>query len=245
MTLRNISYFIYLVILSALFSSSVQANPQEQLAEDLATLYRAARKVISDNQAYINKAEVGDKGLQSDKVLEMTKENYNKATGHPLDMSQNTEPKQAMLDAIVSVMDANQALINEQGKGFKGFLPAVFAREVATQFSSNMQGKMSIKLTAPKKYVRNRRNRPDKWETNIIDNKFSSPDYPNGQAFFEESPVKGKPAFRYILPEYYGQSCLSCHGKPKGERDITGGKKEGGELNELGGAISLIILMGG
>ena len=28
---------------------------------------------------------------------------------------------------------------------------------------------------------------------------------------------------------------------PKGERDITGGKKEGGQLGELGGAISVLI----
>ena len=52
---------------------------------------------------------------------------------------------------------------------------------------------------------------------------------------------KGQPAFRLILPEYYKESCLACHGEPKGERDITGGKKEGGVLGELGGAISVTI----
>ena len=52
---------------------------------------------------------------------------------------------------------------------------------------------------------------------------------------------KGRNAFRLILPEYYKQSCLSCHGGPKGERDITGGKKEGGKLGELGGAISVTL----
>ena len=62
-----------------------------------------------------------------------------------------------------------------------------------------------------------------------------------GKAFSEQASVDGKGAFRFILPEYYGESCLSCHGTPKGERDITGGKKEGGVLGELGGAISLII----
>ena len=35
--------------------------------------------------------------------------------------------------------------------------------------------------------------------------------------------------------------CLNCHGDPKGELDITGGKKEGGQLGELGGAISVVI----
>ncbi len=44
-----------------------------------------------------------------------------------------------------------------------------------------------------------------------------------------------------MVPEYYKQSCLACHGEPKGKRDITGGRKEGGKLGELGGAISVVI----
>ena len=44
-----------------------------------------------------------------------------------------------------------------------------------------------------------------------------------------------------MIPEYYGPSCLSCHGDPKGAPDITGGKKEGGKPDELGGAISVAI----
>ncbi len=70
---------------------------------------------------------------------------------------------------------------------------------------------------------------------------FRSPDHETGQHFAETTGVKGKQAYRLILPEYYKESCLACHGKPKGERDITGGKKEGGTLGELGGAISVVI----
>ena len=51
----------------------------------------------------------------------------------------------------------------------------------------------------------------------------------------------GKQAYRLILPEYYKESCLGCHGGSKGELDITGGKKEGGVLGQLGGAISVTI----
>ena len=118
-----------------------------------------------------------------------------------------------MLTAITDVMNEAQALINEQGKGFKGFLPAIFARLVATNFNTNMEGKMIIKLTAPKKYVRNRKNRPDKWEDSIIQTKFMAADYTKGQPFAENDTHKGKPAYRYILPEYYKESCLGCHGE--------------------------------
>lgn len=217
------------------------AKSQDEISQELTTLYRAARKVISDNQAHINKTDIGDKGLSGDVVSTMALENYAKVTGDKLSLASLTAAQQAMISAVKEVMAENQDLINEIGVGFKGFLPAIFARQVGNKFNSKMLGKMKIKLTAPKKYVRNRANRPDKWEHNIIETMFKKEGYQKGKAFSEQSTVKGKSAYRFILPEYYGQSCLKCHGEPKGERDITGGKKEGGVLGELGGAISLII----
>ncbi|WDE00093.1 Tll0287-like domain-containing protein [Thalassomonas actiniarum] len=212
-----------------------------EISEELTTLYRAARKVISDNQGHINNAAIGDKGLSGEVVAAKTLENYQAATGKTISKAKMSQAQAAMLNAVKKVMDDNQDLINEKGTGLKGFLPAIFARQVATAFSLDMKGKMNIKLTAPKKYVRNRANRPDKWEHNVVETVFKNPDYEKGKSFYEDTKVKGKSAFRFILPEYYGPSCLGCHGSPKGERDITGGKKEGGVLNELGGAISLTI----
>lgn len=217
------------------------AYSNESISQELTTLYRAARKVISDNQSHINNAELGDKGLSGKAVSAIALENYAKVAGSKLNVNTMTEAQKAMLVAVENVMNENQALINEKGVGFKGFLPAIFARQVADAFTSKMSGKIKIKLTAPKSYVRNRANRPDAWENNIIETLFKQADHPKGKFFAEQSEVKGQAAFRFILPEYYGASCLNCHGEPKGERDITGGKKEGGVLGELGGAISLII----
>ncbi|WLQ13295.1 DUF3365 domain-containing protein [Hahella aquimaris] len=211
------------------------------VSADITTLYRSARAVISDNQALINDASKGDKGLSAEAVVEKTLENYRKAVNHDLDMTTNTDAKEALLQSVSEVMEEAQDLINEPDKGFKGFLPAIFARQVATKFSQKMEGKMQIKLTAPKDYVRNRANRPDKWESNVIESMFRDTSYEKGKPYAEQSALKGKNAYRYILPEYYGPSCLGCHGEPKGSLDITGGKKEGGVLGELGGAISLII----
>lgn len=230
-----------LIALPFCFFGSVWAADLAKLSDELTTLYMSARQVISDNQAHINNPDLGDKGLSADTVVSKTLANYHKAVGTALDTSKLSKAQQAMLDAVSQVMDKNQDLINEQGSGFKGFLPAVFGRQVATSFTKNMNKAMEIKLTAPKEYVRNRANRPDKWEHNIIETLFKQADYPTGKAYYEEGEVGGKKAFRFILPEYYGASCLSCHGTPKGERDITGGLKEGGVLNELGGAISLTI----
>lgn len=221
------------------------AESDEEVAVSLASLLRASRAVISKNQKHINDPDVGDKGLSSSAVVAKAKENYKKATGEDLDSvdagSLRGKLLKAELEAITKVMDEAQANINEKGKGLKGFLPAVFARLVAENFSAGTDGQASLKLTAPKDYIRNRRNRPDKWESNIIESQFRAASHKKNQHVAEMSEVKGKPAFRVILPEYYGKSCLGCHGEPKGERDITGGKKEGGKLGELGGAISVAI----
>jgi hypothetical protein len=233
----------FVCILLVLHPAIAFAKSNTDLSNELTTLYRAARKVISDNQAHINNASLGDKGLSGEAVFNKALENYKAVSGQTLTKGQLTEAQTAMMHAVIEVMNENQDLINETGVGFKGFLPAIFARQVANKFTAQMNGKMEIKLTAPKDYVRNRANRPDKWEHNIIETLFKLPDYEKGKPFAENATVQGKSAFRFILPEYYGASCLSCHGQPKGERDITGGKKEGGVLNELGGAISLIIYL--
>jgi Protein of unknown function (DUF3365) len=235
-------HFFFILVVGFSGSSVRAVSSNAEMSVDLTTLYRSARKVISDNQELINDASKGDKRLSGDSVVAMTKRNYKEAMGVSIDDMLITSPKQIMLNSVAEVIGEAQELINEKGVGFKGFLPAIFARHVATRFNEKMNGKMKIKLTAPKNYVRNRANRPDGWEEKVIESEFRSSKHVKGEAYYESTRYKGKGAFRYILPEYYGQSCLSCHGSPKGQLDITGGKKEGGVLGELGGAISLVIL---
>jgi len=220
------------------------ASTDEETAKEMATLFRAARGVIAKNQAHINDPAIGDKGLSSDAVVAKAKENYKTATGHDLVIDMATREGQFMqaeLDAIAAVMAEAQPLINEEGKGFKGFLPAVFAGQVATKTSEALKGKAELKLTAPKEFVRNRSNRPDDWEGNVIESKFKSDGWAKDQVFSEITQKDGKSAFRLIMPEYYAEGCLACHGEPKGEMDITGGAKEGGKLGDLGGAISVTL----
>lgn len=234
---------VFLVIATG--SPAMAAKSNEEIALNMATLLRSARAVVSDNQKLINDASKGDKGLSGEVVLEKAKMNFKAATGIELDSIDAStlegELLQAEMEAIVEVMDEAQPLINEQGVDLKGFLPAIFARLVTEKFRAKKGDIADIRLTAPKDYVRNRANRPDSWEEAIIEEQFRMPAHPKGQPVSGMAERKGKQAFRLILPEYYKESCLSCHGEPKGERDITGGMKEGGTLGELGGAISVVI----
>jgi hypothetical protein len=48
-------------------------------------------------------------------------------------------------------------------------------------------------------------------------------------------------SLQVLLPLFYSRQCLGCHGKPKGEVDISGYEKEGFKEGDLGGAISVIL----
>ena len=69
----------------------------------------------------------------------------------------------------------------------------------------------------------------------------SDPSFPrSNDQVVAEVDADGK-SVRVLLPLFYGKDCLSCHGTPKGERDVTGYPREGAKEGELGGAISVKI----
>ena len=229
-------------------SAATRAAPAADdmaVAQSLAEMLRDARAVISDEQDLINNPDLGDKHLTGEVVLKQAIAKYEKDTG--------TDPKKidpasregrllhAMMAAIVEVVDDNQATINEKGTGFKAFIPAVFARLVSESFVRLAKGEAEIKVTAPLELVRNRKARPDPLETEVIEKRFLDPAWPPGKPFSTTVETKGRTAFREMVPEYYVESCLACHGSPKGEMDITGYPKEGGKLNDLGAVISITL----
>jgi Protein of unknown function (DUF3365) len=201
--------------------------------------------VISNNQGRINDPNLGDKGLSGRVVLEQAIEVYKKTTGtDPGNVdptSRHGKLLRAQMDSIVEATDANQATINAKGVGFKAFIPAVFARLVNEAFDNRARTEAHVKVTAPEQLVRNRKARPDAWESDVIRTKLLQPDWPRGQAFTAETQIKGQQAFRMMVPEYYAASCLSCHGSPKGDTDITGYPKEGGKDGDLGAIISVTL----
>ncbi|QPJ60463.1 MAG: DUF3365 domain-containing protein [Candidatus Nitronauta litoralis] len=226
-------------------SWALSLNEKKEIALEITQLFRSARAVISEYQQEINDSDIGDKNLPPEKVIEEAKQHYERDTGKEFRLADGASLKgvgqKAMLNAIDEVMSNAQPLINERGRGYKGFLPAVFARLVADRFNRLMKQKAFIKLTAPNKYIRNRSNQPDRWEASIIDNKFGKTRSSEEKPFVEETRHRGRSAFRLIIPEYYNKTCLPCHGGNRNERDITGARKEGGKLGELGGAISFVI----
>ena len=121
----------------------------------------------------------------------------------------------AQIAAITEVVDEHQSTINKVGVGFKGFVPAVFARLVNEKFKRKIGQFAEIKVTAPMALVRNRKARPDKWESDKLRNKLMRPDWTKGELYSEQAKNSGREAFRALVPEYFGTGCLACHGGPR------------------------------
>ncbi len=224
------------------------ANGNDEAAEigtRLADMLRAGRSVVSANQDLINDPSIGDKNFTGDFLVAQAQNLYAERTGQPaLDPSLPDDQKrlvEAQIQAMRIVVDGHQNDINKEGIGFKGFIPAVFARLVNEEFAALAGEQALVRVTAPIGLVRNRKARPDDWEKDVLESRLLDPDWETGAAYTEVLEFEGRPAFRMLLPEYYRESCLSCHGGPVGETDITGYPKEGGKVGDLGGAISIII----
>lgn len=242
-----------LVILAffGLFAASATADTADQvqehitIARSLAIMLQAGRSIISRNQERINDASIGDKGLTGEIVLQESLRIYQEQTGvdpRSIDAtSRHGRLLRVMTESIVEVMNNNQKTINALGLGFKAFIPATFARLVTEEFGKRAIGQAEIKVTAPPDLVRNRKSRPDTWELRVIAERLALPTWPRGQTYAEVAETKGRQAVRVATPEYYEASCMSCHGGPKGEVDITGYPKEGANAGDLGGVISITL----
>ena len=250
------SPFSLLVVVSALFiletvvlleprSAAATDLDDKEMATKLANLLRAGRSVVSANQPLINDPEIGEKNFTGDKLVKEAETIYAERTGSLLDPDGLSDRDQRLIaaqkEAMQRIVDEHQADIDKEGVGFKGFIPAVFARLVNEEFEDLAGSEARIRVTAPMNLVRNRKSRPDAWEREVLETRLLTEDWPKGQYYTERVEFEGRPAFRMLFPEYYRASCLSCHGQPQGELDITGYPKEGGKEGDLGGAISIVI----
>ncbi len=164
---------------------------------------RAGRTVVSRNQDRINNPDIGDKGLDGKTVMEQALKIYQENTKtDPLlidTSSRHGRLLRAQMDAIAEVMDSNQKTINQPGVGFKAFIPATFGRLVNEAFAKRVGSEAEMKITAPLDLVRNRKARPDDWETEVIRDKLLTASWPKGQLFATVATSRGRPALsRYL-----------------------------------------------
>jgi len=222
-----------------LCAGPVLAANEAEVAEHLIELVKIGRGVVSEQMANINDPSKADKGFTGDYMAAQVIDRFKKRTKVDLRIP-NVVPQAnlylALVEAEREVVNEAQPIINKQGISFKGFIPAVFARRTGEHFYK----KSGVRLKLTGIDYRNPSNKPDDFEAEVL-RMFSDPRHPKGQSYVRNTMVDGRPVLRMMDPEYAGATCLNCHGSPKGERDVSGHKKEGWKEGELAGAISVVL----
>jgi hypothetical protein len=245
-TIRVLTMALVACFTVALVPVSALANSEAvETGRLLAILLDSGRVVVGANQALINDKDKGDKGFTPDAFEKQLQAKFKERSGVDLtNLAGASIPQQAktLLPALVAssktAVANNQAAINKKGTAFKGFTPAHYGTQAAAQFTENSG--VYLKQTTTDALLRNPKNKADDYEAEAL-KKFADPSYPRqGEKTISETTADGK-AVRLLLPLFYGKACLSCHGEPKGQPDISGYKKEGAKEGDLGGAISVKV----
>lgn len=212
----------------------------EETARLIATLLSTGRVVIDRNQSLIDDPNKGAKGFTPEVFERQVINEFRTRTGvdltHPASAHlppNTTNLLRALLDASKDVVAEAQPVINQQGVGYKNFIPATFGSRVAGRFSA--QSGIQLKQTTLQ--PRNPKNAPDPYEEAVLRRLLTQP----SQSVTISDMETGNNTLRVLTPIYYTRDCLTCHGGPAGELDISGYRKEGAEEGDLAGAISVSI----
>ncbi|HJU05714.1 MAG TPA: DUF3365 domain-containing protein, partial [Nitrospiraceae bacterium] len=230
-----------------LASTGVVSADKAEVSETarlLAVLLDCGRVVLGRAQPAINNPRLEDKGFSSSVFEARLRKEFLARTGHdlhnlaPAPMPDAAKPLLVKLNYFMqkAVQDV-QADINKKGIGFKGFIPATFATKVAASFSKDTGLKLR-QIGPPDVDPRNPENKPDEQEKQTLSAVQKSHPRVGDHVIEQQLPDN---SVRVLLPLFYNKQCLACHGKPKGEIDISGYEKEGFKEGDLGGAISVIL----
>jgi general secretion pathway protein A len=230
--------------------SGISTEEKLELAETarlLAVLLDAGRVVVGKAQQAINNPRLENKGFSSAVFESQLRAEFLARTGHdlrnlaPAPLPDRAKPLLVRLAFFMqkAVQDV-QPLINQKGIGFKGFIPATFGTKVADQFSKDTGLKLR-QIGPPGVAPRNPNNKPDEQEEQAL--RAAQKSHPRVGDHVIEQQLPND-AVRVLLPLFYKKACLACHGKPKGDLDISGYDKEGFKEGDLGGAISIVLFPG-
>lgn len=92
--------------------------------------------------------------------------------------------------------------------------------------------KAGYEFRVPKVNPRNPANKPTPLELEVLR------EFKNGN--LKEKIVRDGDTIRYFRPIRLTKECLYCHGDPRGEKDVTGGVKEGWAAGEVHGAFEIV-----
>ena len=165
------------------------------------------------------------------------KENHEQALHELLEKAQVITKQQI---AMWEFMIINQDRINYDNEGnfhFKHLNCSTVSMGVGVIFAE-----MTNYTIKPTNIVyRNEINAPDPFELSAL---LSFKENPEMIEYYKvDETAEGNKVFRYMTSLTMDEACLTCHGGPEGEEDVSGYPKEGYQLGDFGGAISLVMPM--
>lgn len=144
------------------------------------------------------------------------------------------------MTAVWDFMSANQdrfeATAFAENGSYQGLHCAIAGRSIAQLFTNESGYVTRFVNFNP----RNVEDTPDEFESQALDAFYADPSL---KEYYAITDYQGQQVFRYLAPMKIERTCLECHGEPKGEMDITGHPKEGWAIDDIGGAISIVIPM--
>lgn len=133
-------------------------------------------------------------------------------------------------------VDMNQDVINRAEDGTfrtKHLVCVVAAKSISMLFTTETDYSIRFTNDTPRQAA----NAPDEFEQEALA-AFNAD--PERKAFWRVVDAgDGTRVFRYTEPLYVTESCLECHGDPVGELDQYGHPKEGMQVGQVGGAMSI------
>lgn len=211
----------------------------EDTAHLLTTMLNAGRVVVDQNQTLINDPSKGDKKFTPEIFERLLRDEFFQQTHidlkhPPLSLTSHTkELLAALLLASKEVVGDAQFVINQRGIGYKNFIPATFGSQTSRKFSNRSHVTIKQTTLTP----RNLKNTPDPYEEAVLRQLARQTAVTSPTVEW----INGGQLLRTMMPIYYSEDCLTCHGSPKGILDISGYPREGAQAGELAGAISIQI----
>ncbi len=151
------------------------------------------------------------------------------------EMVEKARVLEAELDAVWEFIDINQNRIDTDSDGsynFKGIYCAIAGQSIAKILERDTDYVVRYASEEPRK----KNSLVDEFEATAIAS------FETGEtSYYAFTEYDGQKVFRYVSPIYIEKSCLSCHGGPKGEIDVTGYPKEGKEIGDLAGVKSIVM----
>lgn len=136
-------------------------------------------------------------------------------------------------------IDYEQPNINYDRDGtynFKGLYCSLVGKSVGKLFTMSTDYQYLLRYTRLE--PRNALDEPDDFERAALA-AFATGEATEYTGFVEGDG--GRREFRYVGAIYLTDTCMECHGGPAGDLDVTGFAKEGMEVGDVGGAVSITM----